>query len=135
MDIIEQARALGVAIQADERYKKFDAATKLIDTDTEIQNKIGEFNLKREELNAEMAKEDKDGDKLAELDAQMRELYAEVMGMPAMAAFNESKEEVDRLLQSVTYIITSAANGEDPMTCPSEPPHCSGSCGSCGGCH
>lgn len=135
MTIIEQARALGAALQEDERYKKFDEAAKLNDTDTDIQNKIGEFNLMRAELNQEMAKPDKDGEKMTNLDNDLRALYDEIMNMPSMIAFNEAKEELDKLLSSINYIITCAANGEDPMTCPDEAPHCSGSCSSCGGCH
>ena len=70
------------------------------------------------------------------LDTQIRELYDEIMAMPKMIAFNEAKEVMDKLLGSVNYIISMAANGEDPMTCPEEAPHsCSGSCASCGGCH
>jgi cell fate (sporulation/competence/biofilm development) regulator YlbF (YheA/YmcA/DUF963 family) len=135
MTIIEQARALGAAIQADERYKKYEEAAKLNDTNTEIQNKIGEFNLMRAELNKEMSKPDKDADKMTQLDTDLRALYEEIMAMPSMIAFNEAQEELNKLLQSVNFIITSAANGEDPMTCPEEAPHCTGSCGSCGGCH
>ena len=135
MDIIEQTRALGAALQADERFKRFEEAARLNDTDTAIQNKIGEFNLLRADLNKEMAKEDKDGEKITALDTEIRELYAEIMGMPSMVAFNKAKEEMDKLLQSINYIITSAANGEDPMTCPAEAPQCSGSCATCGGCH
>lgn len=135
MTIIEQARALGAALQEDERYKKFDEAAKLNDTDTDIQNKIGEFNLMRAELNQEMAKPDKDGEKMTKFDNDLRALYDEIMNMPSMIAFNEAKEELDKLLSSINYIITCAANGEDPMTCPDEAPHCSGSCSSCGGCH
>ena len=77
-----------------------------------------------------------DGEKMTALDTQIRELYDEIMAMPKMIAFNEAKEVMDKLLGSVNYIISMAANGEDPMTCPEEAPHsCSGSCASCGGCH
>jgi cell fate (sporulation/competence/biofilm development) regulator YlbF (YheA/YmcA/DUF963 family) len=135
MTIIEQARALGASLQQDERFKKFDEAAKLNDTNTDIQNKIGEFNLMRAQLNQEMSKPEKDADKMTQLDTDLRALYDEIMAMPTMVAFNSAKEELDKLLQSINYIITCAANGEDPMTCSEEPPHCSGSCASCGGCH
>ncbi len=135
MTIIEQARALGAAIQQDERYTRYNEAAQKSDTDTAIQNKIGEFNMLRQQLNVEMSKPDKDADKMTELDKNIRELYDEIMAMPAMVEFNSAKEDLDKLLQCVNYIITCAANGEDPMTCPEEPPHCSGSCASCGGCH
>ena len=136
MNAIEAARNLGKAIQEDERYAAYDAAVKKTDSDTALQNKIGEFNMLRMQLSQEMSKEDKDADKMTELDTQLKELYNEVMNMPSMKEFNEAKESLDKLLKSVNYIITEAANGDDPMTCPEEPPHeCSGSCASCGGCH
>jgi hypothetical protein len=71
---------------------------------------------------------------MTQLDTDLRALYDEIMAMPTMVAFNEAQEELNKLLQSINYIITSAANGEDPMTCPEEAPHCTGSCGSCGSC-
>lgn len=136
MNVIETARALGKAIQEDERYIKYDAASKASDTDTILQNKIGEFNMLRMQLSQEMSKPEKDADKMTSLDNDIKELYNEIMEMPAMKQFNEAKEALDGLLQSVNYIISMAANGEDPMTCPEEPPHsCSGSCSTCGGCH
>ena len=82
------------------------------------------------------SKPDKSPDKMTELDNQIKALYDEIMEMPSMKAYNDAKDELDALLQSVNYIISMAANGEDPMTCPEEPPHnCGGSCSTCGGCH
>ena len=75
MTIIEQARALGAAIQQDERYTRYNEAAQKSDTDTAIQNKIGEFNMLRQQLNVEMSKPDKDADKMTELDKNIRELY------------------------------------------------------------
>lgn len=136
MTVIESARALGKALQEDERYAKFSEASKKSDNDTEMQNKIGEFNMLRMQLNQEMSKPDKDSDKMTSLDNEIKALYDEIMEMPSMKAYNDAKEELDALLQSVNYIISMAANGEDPMTCPEEPLHnCGGSCSTCGGCH
>ncbi len=135
MTIIEQARELGAAIQQDERYLRYQEAASKSDTDPNIQKKIGEFNLLRADLNKEMAKTDKDTDRMTALDTEIRELYDEIMAMPLMVEFNEAQEALNKLIQSVSYIITSAANGEDPMTCPEEAPQCGGSCATCGGCH
>ncbi len=136
MNVIEQARALGAAIQEDERYKKFYETSKSSDTDTALQNKIGEFNLLRMQLNQEMQKPEKDAKKMTALDDSIKELYDEIMAMPTMIAYNDAKDELDKLLASVNYIISVAANGEDPMACAEEPPHnCSGSCATCAGCH
>ena len=134
MTIIEQARALGASIQEDERYKRYYKSAEVNDTDPAIQKKIGEFNMLRQQLNVEMQKPDKDADAMTSLDTDIRALYDEIMAMPTMVEFNEAKEELDKLIKSVTYIIGQAANGEDPMTCAENPPTCSGSCASCGGC-
>lgn len=136
MNVIEMARELGKTLQADERYIKYNAATKASDTDTQLQNKIGEFNMLRMQLSQEMAKPEKDADKMTSLDNDIKALYDEIMNMPVMVAFNEAKAEMDELLQSVNFIISMSANGEDPMTCPEKAPQgCSGSCSTCGGCH
>ncbi|MBR6102738.1 MAG: YlbF family regulator [Ruminococcus sp.] len=136
MNVVETARALGVAIQNDERYVKFMEATKASDKDGELQSKIGEFNMLRMQLSGEMQKADKDADKLTSLDTDIKALYDEIMTMPTMIAYNESKAALDDMLGSVNYIIGMAANGEDPMTCPEKAPEgCTGSCSSCAGCH
>lgn len=134
MTIIEQARALGAAIQQDERYKRYFACAEKTDTDPDIQKKIGEFNILRQQLNQEMQKTDKDADRMTALDTDIRTLYDEIMATPVMVEFNEAKDAIDKLVSSVNYIITQSANGEDPETCPETPPTCGGSCSTCGGC-
>ena len=136
MTVIEQTRELGKALQQDERYKRYMKACEVNDTDTEIQKAIGEFNLKRAELSKEMKEPDKNADKLTELDKEIREMYDNIMAMPKMIEFNEAIADMDKLLDSINYIVSMAANGDDPATCPEEPSHaCSGSCSTCGGCH
>lgn len=134
MTIIEQARALGAAIQQDELYKSYMAAAEKVDKAPAVQKKIGEFNNMRRELSIEMAKEDKDADRLTSLDTDIRAVYDEIMALPEMAEFNAEKEKFDKLMKGVTYILSQAAEGEDPMTCPETAPSCSGSCATCGGC-
>lgn len=134
MGIIEQARALGAALQQEERYKNYMAAAEKVDKDPAVQKKIGEFNMMRHELNVEMQKADKDADRLTALDTDIRALYDEIMNLPEMAEFDRHKEQFDKLVQSITYILQQSAQGEDPMTCPETAPKCTGSCASCGGC-
>ena len=135
MDVIELARELGKAIQQDERYTRYMNACSLNDTDTELQNKIGEFNIKRSELGEEMRKNGNDTEKLKELNRDIQDMYKEIMEMPKMVEFNEAKAELSKLITSVNYIISQASEGEDPETCPDTPPQsCSGSCAGCSGC-
>ena len=70
------------------------------------------------------------------LDAELKEVYNKIMANPNMAEFTAAQEKVEKLINSVNFIISMAANGEDPMTCPEEQPaSCGGSCSTCGGCH
>lgn len=138
MTVIELTRELGVALQKDERYLAYLSAKEKNDTDGELQNLIGEFNIVRMKYGQQMQKSEEEQDKelMTQLDNEMRDIYGKIMSNENMNAYNDAKEAIDKLLNSINFIITMAANGEDPMTCPEEQPHsCSGSCASCGGCH
>lgn len=136
MTVIEMARELGKALQEDEKYKKYQEAKEKNDKDVELQNMIGDFNVKRMQLNQEMQKKEKDAEAMQRLDGELKEVYNKIMANPNMAEFSAAQEAVEKLINSVNYIISMAANGEDPMTCPEEQPaSCGGSCSTCGGCH
>lgn len=136
MDIIEAARALGKAIQEDERYIKLQEVTSLADNDKSLQDAIGNFNLKRLSINNEAQKEDRDEEKIAKMSEELREIYAGIMGNPNMTAYNEAKTELDNFVQRVTGIIGMCAEGADPETADyNAAANCGGNCSSCGGCH
>ena len=137
MNTLDIARQLGAAIQQDERYIKFKDASAASDTDTALQNKIGEFNTMRMNLSAELHKEEseRNSEKMVALESDIKTLYDEIMAMPNMIAYNDAKAGLDDLINSVQFIISIAANGGDPMTCPDHAPSgCGGSCSTCGGC-
>lgn len=136
MNVIEAARALGKALQEDPRYMQYTAAKLANDKDEELQKQIADFNAKRMELNGEMGKPDKNTDTITALNNELNALYMSVTGNPNMMAYEAARAQMDEILASINYIVTCAANGEDPMTCPETAPHsCGGSCESCGGCH
>ena len=56
MDVIELARELGKAIQQDERFLAMQIARQNSDNDDELQQLIGEFNLKRMPLTMKLQK-------------------------------------------------------------------------------
>lgn len=132
-DVITMARKLGAALQADPAYIRFAKATLDNDRDEELQKKIGEFNIKRMNLDAEISKDDRDDDKIREMNEELRKIYNEVMESPAMKEYTEAKNGVDKILSEVNGIISMCAQGEDPETC--EPGNCTGNCSSCAGCH
>ena len=135
MDIIKSARKLGKLLQQDERYIAYQNAKNKNDSDEDLQRLIGDFNLKRLDLNNEMSKQERDSDRLKELDGEIKELYGKIMSNENMNAFNEAKNAMDEMLSQVNNIITMSANGEDPETCPASPVGCGGNCSGCSGCH
>ncbi len=128
MDVIAMARELGAALQQSDEYTAYNVAKNAADGDEVLQEMIGEFNLKKLSLSTEVQKEEKDQKKLAALNEEVRSLYGRIMAHPTMAAYNTTKEELDRLLNFIQQIIVYSANGEDPATIEEET-----SCGS--GCH
>ena len=134
MDIIERARELGAALQKSDEYTAYNVAKNAADNDAELQGMIGDFNLKKLSLNAEVQKEEKDPAKLAALNEEVRSIYARIMAHPTMMAYNTTKEELDRILNFIQQIIVYSANGEDPATIQEET-SCGGDCSGCSGCH
>ena len=57
MDVIELFKQAAVAMQSDMRYLALDAARRAMDSDQELQDLIGQFNLARMDLNNEMVKD------------------------------------------------------------------------------
>ena len=134
MDIIEMARELGAALQRSDEYTAYNVAKNAADSDAELQGMIGDFNLKKLSLNAEVQKEEKDPAKLAALNEEVRSIYARIMAHPTMMAYNTTKEELDRILNFIQQIIVYSANGEDPAAIQEET-SCGGDCSGCSGCH
>lgn len=135
MDIITMARELGKAIQQEEAYIKLHEVQDKADADAELQSLIGEFNLKRMSINNEASKQERDQDKLAQLNTEMREVYSKIMSNENMIAYNEAKEAFDVVANRVLAIVQQSAEGADPETADYSQSSCSGSCESCGGCH
>lgn len=133
MDVIEQVRNLGKAIQQDERFIRFTKARLANDDDKELQAAIGNFNIIRMELDKLMQADERDEAKVAELNENLRKVYGDIMSSDAMVEYNTAKAELDVLVNEINTIISKTLEGEDPETC--EATACTGSCSTCGGCH
>lgn len=134
MDAIKMARELGKAIQADERFIRYAKARLANDNDADLQNAIGNFNIKRMELEKAVGEENKDEEKVKALNEELRKLYGEIMSSEVMVEYNTAKALLDQLMNEVNTILSKSLDGEDPDTCESDA-GCTGSCSTCGGCH
>lgn len=134
MDIIELSREIGKKIQQEDAYIKLRLAQQASDEDKELQDLIGEFNLKRMAINNEASKPDRDDSKMKDLNEELRACYSKIMENKNMISYNDAKQNLDTIVQRVVAIITQSAEGEDPETT-DYTPSCGGSCSSCSGCH
>ncbi|MBQ8960465.1 MAG: YlbF family regulator [Ruminococcus sp.] len=133
MDIIEMTRELGKALQNDDRYIAYSLSKQACDNNEELQKMIASFEDLRSQLNAEIIKDDKDTDRIKELDQSIKSTYQKIMNDRNMVVFTGAQSALESLVSNINQIITLCANGEDPDTC--EPSAgCSGSCATCGGC-
>ena len=136
MDIIEITRQLGAAIQQDERYLAFQEARKTNEADTDLNDLINKIQLIHMSYQHEAAKDDANEEKLAAYDKEFTEVYQAVMANENMQKYEAARQAVDEMMNHITGILALCVQGEDPKTCePQEEHHCSGECGSCGGCH
>ena len=78
MDAIELFKKAAAAMQTDERYLALDAARRANDENKELQDMIGEFNLARMDLNNEITKDERDDERIAELNGQVNDLYGKL---------------------------------------------------------
>ena len=88
MDCIDLFKRAAMALQTDPRYLELDAARRENDNDQELQGLIGEFNLKRLDLNNESAKPEPDTAHVAELNQQVNDLYTQIMSSEGMVRYN-----------------------------------------------
>ena len=135
-DAITMFKEAAAQMQREETFLALMGTLKKNDEDEVLQSLIGDFNLARIDLNAEISKsEDKDPEKLAELNTKVGQLYNDIMANESMIAYNEAKAEMEQLVEYVNAIINTAVHGGDPMTVEQPQAGCSGSCASCAGCH
>lgn len=134
-NIIEITRQLGVEIQKDDCYLAYVEAKKRNDEDKQLQEDIGAFNLARMSLDKELSKEDKNEQKVKELNNNLRQIYSRIMANPNMSDFNKAKTDLENLINQIHAMLTEIINGADPSTV--EPPasSCAGSCSGCSGCN
>lgn len=135
MDIINLTREVAKALQQDERYIKMQIAKEKSDNDKNLQELIGEFNLKRIAITNETKKENVDNEKIKALNEELKSCYANIMDNENMAVYAETQKEVENLLKRITTIISKSAMGEDPNTADLTESECSGNCSGCSACN
>lgn len=136
-EVIRAARALGKAIQADERYKEYYAQRLKNDEDKALNGLLGKLSILQMSYQNESEKEEPDQARLDQWDEDFRRTYGEVMLNDNMRAYGEKKQAVDDMMNYIVNLLTLCVNGENPETAEPKPNNegaCTGSCSTCGGC-
>lgn len=132
-EVEKAARALGHAMQNDERYKAYYEAKKANDDDAVLQEKIGKFNLIRMNLDNALSAAERDEDAIKNFNEELRTVYGEIMNSDSMKNYNAAKQAMDTMMNEINSIITMCSDGADPDTC--DVSSCTGNCSTCSGCH
>ena len=126
--IIEKAKELGALIEQSEIVQKQRAAKKEFDTNAELQELIGAFNMAKLALMNESNKDKPDAEKTEQLRLQTTEAYEKVMQHPVMQQLNDAEIALEGLLNQINGILQQSVTGE-------EPGGCTHNCATCSGCH
>ena len=125
-DLTKMADTLGEAIKQSVEYTDYQKAKTSHDDDSELQQLINEFNLKKMAVMQEMKKEPKDDVRVEQLQSEMRIVYADIMKNPIRTDYLEAKEAIEGLVNNIYSIINFHVTGKEA--------ECGGSgCASCGG--
>jgi cell fate (sporulation/competence/biofilm development) regulator YlbF (YheA/YmcA/DUF963 family) len=125
MTIIEKAHELGEMIKASKEMEALSLAEKKQGEDSEAQELIADFNIKR--LN--LAREIQSG-KITEEEAikKNNDAFSEMVEKSkSIADYVEAKKQFDNLVNSVNNVINVYIMGEQKG--------CTHDCSTCGGCH
>ena len=116
-----------------DEFTAFIVAKTAADKSETLQDKLGQFNLKKLDLNRAIVADEKDAEKIAELNGEVKKLYEEIVSDPLMIAYSTTKDELDGVVRFILQIIQGSADGENPYEI--EEQSCGGDCSACGGCH
>lgn len=128
--IIELANALGNEIAKSDEIKNLEAAKAAFESDTELSEKMKEYEAERLLLGQEFAKSTEEADEraIANLRARIEELSREISQNPLYIAFSAAQEAMNKLMASVNAEIKYCITGERPTECTHD-------CSTCSGCH
>lgn len=135
MDIIQAAREFGASIQATDLYRNLMEAKRANDNDAELAEQIGKFNLIKLEIQHAASQSQPNQKLIDQKNEQLRDLYDAIMKNEHMIAFQNASDQVNQMMSQINTILSTAVNGGDPATCPTDSGNCEGNCANCGGCH
>ncbi|MDR1260272.1 MAG: YlbF family regulator [Oscillospiraceae bacterium] len=139
MEFLDSFKELTKKLQKDDvvlRYRKAQTEVKLSEL---FQEKIAKLNAVKKALDVELANGSGNSKNATKLSSELKTLYDEITIDSKMATFVAAKAEIDKLIDSMNYILIEVIKGANPdlvdvASCHSSCGGCGyGGCGGCGG--
>ena len=124
--LYELLTAFGEELKNSEAVTEYREAKEAYLHDETINGLMREYNVQHMLRDAEVKKEEPNETLLESLDDRIKVLTETIQANKAMERMRNAETQLDILLAEVNQILTGYIN---PQT------SCSGSCGTCGGCH
>ena len=135
MDIIDLARNLGKELQKTDEYLELMHAKKNNDSDAELNDLIGKFNLLKFDIQRLLSDAEYQQEKIDEKNLELSKIYEKIMKNKNMIAFNKASEKMNAVMNRISSILMAAVNGEDPMSfSETNDLGCNGACDGCSKC-
>lgn len=126
-EIYDAVQALGRLLTASDAYQALKAAEAAGEKDPALSACVTQFIAKRQELEAETRRDDKDFDKIGALTHELDDISEKMHALPAYQAMQSARGDFDALLQGVSEALQGIINPDVQCAC-------SGNCEGCGGC-
>ncbi|MBQ9198391.1 MAG: YlbF family regulator [Clostridia bacterium] len=126
-EIYNKIEELAHLITESDEYKAMKQAEKESESDPALSARLAAYNEKKEQIEIEADKEERDFDLLAALTREADEISMEMYALPAWKTLQQARIPFNQLMQGVVDVLQSVV--EPDVQC-----SCSRNCASCGGC-
>lgn len=125
--IYEKAVELGKLMAESDTFVALKAAEEAGQNDPELSKCISSYLEKRQQMENETMKEDKDFDLIAALAREIDEESQRMNAIPAYAKIQQARSEYNQLMSGINDVLYATLYPDTSCAC-------SGDCASCGGC-
>ncbi len=108
-EVLRKARELGETLRKSDEYKELMNAQKELDEDTEVQEMIKKYDVKRNELQMKQMTGQNVDEELTEL----TEMEGKIMGRESMKKYAEAEEKFKNLVDEANQEIVKAMEEQD----------------------
>ena len=112
-EIIEKAKELGLLLKDSTIVKEFVAAKAAYESDRQMQELLGQFNLHKMTIAMLSKQENPDEARIEEHEQKLNNVYDKIMESALMVAFQEKSHRVDTIVGNINSILNLYVSGDN----------------------